>query len=762
MSPENDWGRKIVSFSEGGSGKFWRFSDNTLFVDINGEIITYIKGQTVSEKPFNGVDDDLDGLIDENEKVHMGLKYRNWLTREGFDNLMIDESRNDGIDNDGDWDPDLHDVGEDGVAGTGDYGEGDGVPTPGEPNFDATDKDESDQIGLTAFDSFYIGQGIEYQYDERIWERISNYHFDTGCQNGNIAFLFGSGPFILPPGHTERFSMALVFGENLDDLKRNTQVVQDIYNANYNFARPPAKPTITAVPGDKKVTLYWDDIAESSYDEFADPVTNGHDFEGYKIYKATDAAFNDAYIITNGYGEATFHKAVAQFDLKNGIKEFFDIDVHGVKFYLGDDNGLRHSWTDTDVQNGKTYYYAVASYDRGWADKYILPSECTKVIFRDIAGNITLDNNTCMVIPNAPSAGYQLPEIPDGIQHIIGPATGKVLVDILDPKLVTDSEYKVVFDDTTHRDTILYSLYEYNIDSAKYIPVFTESQSLSGEDTNPIFNGMRLKVFNDQIAFNDSTTGWKKGNSNLLIYATLNSYCLEHMERREGFPTCYEIRVGLPDTSFLFSPRYETNFQVWDLVANEKVKYYLWEPSNNIDSMLTAGDHIDIRIKDGNTWRTTWTINFVAPEDEEPIQPDSGEVAFIGIDLPFRSGDIYLFRTTAPTVDKQLAHSELDRVAVVPNPYVAAASWEPPRLTASGRGERRLYFIHLPSQATIRIYTMSGELVNTLRYSNTIDDGALSWNMLTKDGLDLAPGVYFYHVDAGKIGEVTGKFAIIK
>ena len=31
-----------------------------------------------------------------------------------------------------------------------DEGEGDGLPTDGEPNFDKTDKDESDQIGLTA------------------------------------------------------------------------------------------------------------------------------------------------------------------------------------------------------------------------------------------------------------------------------------------------------------------------------------------------------------------------------------------------------------------------------------------------------------------------------------------------------------------------------------------------------------------------------------------------------------------------------------
>ena len=37
---------------------------------------------------------------------------------------------------------------------TGDIGEGDGIPTMGEPNFDRTDVDESDQIGLNKFSIF--------------------------------------------------------------------------------------------------------------------------------------------------------------------------------------------------------------------------------------------------------------------------------------------------------------------------------------------------------------------------------------------------------------------------------------------------------------------------------------------------------------------------------------------------------------------------------------------------------------------------------
>ena len=763
LAPENNWGREVISFSAGGAGSFWRISGDTLFLRTQDTVLTFVKGTTVSEKPFNGIDEDLDGIIDENARVHTGLKYRDWIAARGFDNLLIDESRDDGLDNDGDWDQELDDVGADGVAGTGDRGEGDGSPTSGEPNFDQTDKDESDQIGLTAFDSFYIGSGVQFRYDEVVWNRIANFHFDSGSQNGNIAFLFGSGPFIMPPDHTERFSLGLTFGENLADLKRNSEIVQDIYNANYNFARPPVKPEVTAVPGDGEVTLYWDEAAEDSYDEFAAPATNGYDFEGYRIYKATDAAFNDAHIITNGYGEATFFDPAARFDLDNEISGFFDVDVSGVQYFLGDNTGLQHSWTDTDVHNGETYYYAVVSYDRGWAEKHILPSECSKVIVKDISGDITLDKNTVQVVPSSPSAGYTPPEIPNGVQRVSGWGTGEIAVDILDSREVENGKFVITFDDTTYADsTTVYSLFQVTPEFDT-IPVFRESSALDFQDTNSLFDGMRLFVEDDSIAYNDTTSTWIAGDANLDYFATLDSYWDTRRQRRPGFPTQYEIRVGTPDSSLIFGNfQYVTNFQVWDVIRETPVDFYLREPEGQVDSVLSAGDDIWLWLQDGSTWRRTWTIRFVAPEETDPIQPEAGNVAFIGIDLPFRAGDTFTFKTFAAKEDTRKAHIALENVAVVPNPYVAAAEWEPPRLTASGRGERRLYFIHLPRQATIRVYSMSGDLVQTLHHNGSLNDGELAWDLRSKDGLDIAPGVYLYHVDAGPIGETTGKFAVIK
>ena len=99
---------------------------------------------------------------------------------------------------------------------------------------------------------------------------------------------------------------------------------------------------------------------------------------------------------------------------------------------------------------------------------------------------------------------------------------------------------------------------------------------------------------------------------------------------------------------------------------------------------------------------------------------------------------------------------------MVPNPYIAAASWEERNPFNTGRGPRSLRFNHLPQACTIRIYTVSGELVATIHHQSGLLDGSAEWNLLSRDNLAVSYGVYIYHVDAPGIGEKVGKFAVIK
>ena len=52
--------------------------------------------------------------------------------------------------------------------------------------------------------------------------------------------------------------------------------------------------------------------------------------------------------------------------------------------------------------------------------------------------------------------------------------------------------------------------------------------------------------------------------------------------------------------------------------------------------------------------------------------------------------------------------------------------------------------------------------MDVVEHNSTIDDGQKEWNMLSKDGQEIAYGVYVYHVQAPGVGEKVGKFAVIK
>jgi len=99
-------------------------------------------------------------------------------------------------------------------------------------------------------------------------------------------------------------------------------------------------------------------------------------------------------------------------------------------------------------------------------------------------------------------------------------------------------------------------------------------------------------------------------------------------------------------------------------------------------------------------------------------------------------------------------------VIVVPNPYVAYSASELAGVRTGVRDDRRLEFRNLPPKCTIRIYTITGELIATIEKDDTKNYAI--WNMLTFEAQEIAYGVYIYHVDAPGIGTKIGRFAVIK
>ena len=784
-------------------------------------ILLYAVGPEDLGKAYaDGVDNDEDGAIDE------GID-------EGTDE-MIDESRADGIDNDNDWNPLQNDTGLDGVGLTGDAGDQDGVPTtgagtpfPGEKNIDVTDVSESDQIGITnvrLFGAFTLGVGSSsdrFLFFNYMYPGI----FDTSMPDpGDNDLTVSSGLFPLKAGQTERISLSVQLGNSIEEALDARDNALDAYAEDYQFAQAPITPMVTAVPGDGRVTLYWDSDAEESDDEFLRSLgLPSKDFEGYRVYRATDPAFLDALAITDGRGNLTFRKPMAQFDLIDGIGGFHPVLVNGVSFYLGDDrvspgegtDGLSHVFVDSTAINGIQYFYAVTAYDFGAFVANISPTETPVRIRRLADGSIETGRNVVAVTPTPAVSGYTEATLENVNQHlplVTGSTTSRIGFEIVDPTAIRDgNRYRITFEDTlivggrVAPDTIATKTFSLH-DLTGSQTVLYKSEAFKPGREFPV-----LDDFGDALGFNllffmerfvrpsAAETGWDREEVYPIAFDPYNSPGYVRGVRN---PADYRVEVvgdgeghsvGFQVSFFTTLPSRPTNVQVyrtdqlegggtedvpvdyafWDLTGPDYISPTSTEPARfSADRERRESDLIVIReprVGDASgrevlTWRIS--LNF-APEDG--VNPEEGDVATIVTRKPFLATDTFEFSTFGPRVEATNPDSLLDRIRVVPNPYVATNQFEALNAFSTGRGPRVIKFINLPAECTLRIFTVNGRLIRTL-YLNEggnlsaadMLDGTLTWDLLTIDNLTVSYGVYLYHVEAPGLGEKTGTFAIIK
>jgi len=757
-------------------------------------IILYnVTSAVLGKKYADGKDNDNNGAVDD------GID-------EGIDE-MIDETRDDGIDNDGDWNPTTDDVGLDGLADTGDPGEGDGKPTsgarfglPGEPGIDVTDVSETDQIGITG--SFYkpSSEWISTYTDTYIWFNFmvpGSFTDKNAITTGDYNLFISSGLFPLKPGQTEPVSLAVILANTNSSIDPNGQArkqavlkkrvrAQETYNNDYQFANAPITPKLTAIPGDNRVTLYWDDEAEKSFDRYISNIGGiGNDFEGYRIYRSSDPAFQDANIITNAQGSPAFKLPIKQFDLDNGIAGYDSVGFEGVLFYLGDDSGLLHSWVDSTVKNGFTYYYAITSYDFGYSFGKIAPSECDISISLNPDGTTkTIGKNVAKVKPEAPSGGYVPPTL-GKVDLIEGFTTSKISYEIVNPTEIKEGHvYYITFEDTIKKgatgkpDTLTTKNYTL-IDSSANVTLIDKNNKISGVEP-PLIDGFRLNLVNEsRVSLNEDLSGWSNTSVTPFVFQKYASRFVQGQER----PNDYIVAFG--DAGFGTSAQFEhdrkiypaipVNFKVFNKNKKEFIQFGFLEFDNSGPQPTgwfssnggAAQDRIvflEPKADDDTTIIPTWWFYLdkadtsVAPH----VLPQAGDTAKLFLKKPFLSADVFRFVSKASYIDNAQAKIDLDNIKVVPNPYLANALWEPKNPYSSGRGPRSIHFTHLPSKCTIRIFTVNGELVKEIEHENNLSDGTAEWNLLTKDNLSASYGVYIYHVDAPGVGTKAGKFAIIK
>jgi hypothetical protein len=582
-----------------------------------------------------------------------------------------------------------------------------------------------------------------------------NPHFDSpeGIQqmypNGlDCVFIMSSGPFDLPAHDTTTFAFCLLMGDDLEDAKFNARTAQLMYELNYLGADPPKPPHVVAVPGDGKVTLYWDRSAEES----VDIMTRYRDFEGYKIYKTTSPPVNNEWgqKIYDGQGQEVGFIPVAQFDLKDGIT---GLDPQYPHLDRGKDTGLQHSWTDYNVKNGVTYWYSVTSYDRGvlpdpqwnpdgWAPLNYL--ECAK------GTNPGSDPNLVMVVPGPPASNYVGPEVK--VRRLPGTlGNGPIRVVVVDEFAITGHKYVLSFDDSTQPGTLLYDV----LDQTTGKEVVSNARELRGEE-GPIFDGMRLEIINyPSLTVLQDSSGWSRTDGQ----PSQATWVVELLPATANPPVAdYKIVFNDTGTVAFAPPNFRVPFKIINLVTGKVVDLGVFPQASTdttaeMKNTWTSGDVINLREEGKFTYKVIIKRN---PSSSVPnVPPRSGDVYRIILTKPFKAKRDRFEIDTTPFTVRQAVQSDLDKIRVVPNPYVVSAEWEiDPNLPG-------IHFTNLPSECTISIYTLAGEKVNEIHHRSATNSTE-SWNMLNFNQQEIAYGLYIYVVETPSGAKKVGKFSIIR
>ena len=113
---------------------------------------------------------------------------------------------------------------------------------------------------------------------------------------------------------------------------------------------------------------------------------------------------------------------------------------------------------------------------------------------------------------------------------------------------------------------------------------------------------------------------------------------------------------------------------------------------------------------------------------------------------------------TSKVADPRELATGLVRVSVRPNPYKQKATWD----SRTNPMDHRIMFLNLPAVATITVLDVSGQTMARLDFrAPDGQTGSMSWNLISKDGYELASGLYIYVVEY-EGGRQHGYFSILR
>jgi hypothetical protein len=540
-----------------------------------------------------------------------------------------------------------------------------------------------------------------------------------------------------------------------------------------------------------------------------------YDFQGYLIYRADspeDLSRPDKRVSLGGLYRGSSGAGGYFFDKADGIQivpatwqnAYYTVDsTYYLPAYdtIGTDRGLIYGLVDEGLANGRTYYYGVSAYD-------YQPYSC---FTRQSRSSLASDPraNAVAAVPWKRPIGYLPPNVSvrvDGGSDSRGGGALDYLqgLAVISPDAVRRDSFKLRWGPMAklYSGGVNYPVYRgflYNaagalLDSTKLTPghkfltnvypYYNEVEFYGSPRDQLPFGGLAFQPFlsyKNVLAVVDTVkvTGSYPADSIFAqAYGPLNTTFAANANAWMWRGSDFEIRwtdsvgtVGTNPAGTILTAR------VWDITNNVEVPKEVGVTKANMtqsswcfnpaataglsyaDSlnlgrvgMYICGIQVYFNRRNGGTLRNMSTL-----WDVRPRTGDVWTVRSNGPGTPMEGG-VVTFVTIKASQKTGLEASLLDKIKVVPNPYLVRANWD------VSKNYPNIYFVNLPSKCTIRIYNLAGDLVRVLNHESTFDEnnGTAKWDLLTSYDKRPASGVYIYQIDAPGIGTKIGKFAVIK
>ena len=548
------------------------------------------------------------------------------------------------------------------------------------------------------------------------------------------------------------------------------------------FSVPPTvrAPVVTAVASDQKVSLVWGD-REDIYTQTEGYDNLGYQFEGYCVYQLPSATATleqaklvETFDIVNLYqriestvfdpGTSTITKKFTKFGTDSGIKRSIVIEKDAMR------NGQ-------PIVNGTEYYFAVTAYVYN-PDPEAVPNviETPLTVFT--------------IVPQGPNPGVSIGLSGEELDvNHVGLSDGVVEAIVVDPSKTTGHNYKVNFKLDENTGEYLWDL----IDVTAGNKVVLGDQVQTEAYTTRIVDGLQLRVYGPPVGINNYSftpsaarwfTGVNWGGSSFFGGLDIGPYFFGSSVSADQYVTV-EVRFKTTATgqkayryvrgatpSYGYQDYMPQHFEVWDVTSQpnrqlaagyveqngSEAANSLWQPTaSNADREYLFIFNTPYT-PEPDPFYTSPDRNFSANADEfptlyalwplqrgtMPFNPQDGQVFKITPNFANSGGDTFTFTSPAVTYNADQAATDIEKINAFPNPYYGVNPRE------VNKYQKYITFSHLPQKATIRIFNLAGQLVNSIDKDDV--SPFAKWNLSNDANIPVASGLYIVHVDMPEIG----------